>query len=396
MSKFLSIIIIISFALILYPEKIKAAYYSADLKEAINIECKKSVKEKKYSTKNECVKSLKGALEAQGIVSVNQVPNIEDREYIADICVFDIKLGALKYNECLYKAVNDKLGIEVVEPPVLVKNQEESGNDEDEEAPPVQIPMPENVINDVYNKVRETTFYVVLWEWSEEENDWMGSGTGSAVHIGDGMLVTNCHVATRFCGFYYDKDSTEFEICDSVKTAIDVISVNENVADFSNPKWFRDLEIIKEEQKSDRCIISTDDPNFNYPSAELKYFDDLKIHDTVYAIGNPRGFIGKPTEGKITMLYNEIPPGIHDMTGYRLLDYRLKYIETDAPVDKGNSGGGLFSSDGKLIGVPSLCKTMGGPQECSLIDGEEQCQYYCNLSAPQNFAIPIDMFLDIM
>ena len=44
------------------------------------------------------------------------------------------------------------------------------------------------------------------------------------------------------------------------------------------------------------------------------------------------------------------------MTGYRLLDYRLKYIETDAPVDKGNSGG-LFSSDGKLIGVPSLCKT---------------------------------------
>ena len=84
------------------------------------------------------------------------------------------------------------------------------------------------------------------------------------------------------------------------------------------------------------------------------------------------------------------------MTSYRLIDYRLKYIETDAPVDKGNSGGGLFSSDGKLIGVPSLCKTIGGPQECSLIDGEEQCESFCNLSAPQNFAIPIDMFLDIM
>ncbi len=396
MSKFKSILILVSFTLIFLPEKIEAAYYSADLKEAINIECKKSVKEKKYSTKNECVKSLKGALEAQGIVSVNQVPNIEDREYIEDICVFDIKLGALRYNECLYKAVNNALGIEVVEPPVLVKNQEESGNDEDEEAPPVQIPMPENVINDVYNKVRDMTFYVILWKWNENEEEWEGAKTGSAVHIGDGMLVTNCHVATMFCGFIFDENSDDYQMCTNIKTAIDVISVNENVSDFSNPKWFRDLEVIKEEQKSDRCIISTDDPNFDYPSAEMKYYSDLKIHDTVYAIGNPRGFIGKPTEGKITMLYNEIPPGIHEMTSYRLIDYRLKYIETDAPVDKGNSGGGLFSSDGKLIGVPSLCKTIGGPQECSLIDGEEQCESFCNLSAPQNFAIPIDMFLDIM
>ena len=72
MSKFLSILILSLFTLLLLPEKIEAAYYSADLKEAINIECKKSVKEKKYSTKNECVKSIKSALEAQGIVSVSK------------------------------------------------------------------------------------------------------------------------------------------------------------------------------------------------------------------------------------------------------------------------------------------------------------------------------------
>ena len=75
MSKLLSILILSFFALILLPEKSNAAYYSADLKESINIECKKSVKEKKYSTKNECVKSIKSALEAQGIVSVQQVPS---------------------------------------------------------------------------------------------------------------------------------------------------------------------------------------------------------------------------------------------------------------------------------------------------------------------------------
>ena len=97
MSKFLSILIIISSALILLPERVEAAYYSADLKQAINIECKKSVKEKKYSTKKECEKSIKNALEAQGIVSVQQVPSKERQQYIEDICVFDIKLGAMRY-----------------------------------------------------------------------------------------------------------------------------------------------------------------------------------------------------------------------------------------------------------------------------------------------------------
>ena len=284
---------------------------------------------------------------------MQQVPDREDQEYIEDICVFDIKLGAMRYNECIYNAVNKMLGIEPVEPPVLVKNQEESGNDEDQEAPPVEVPMPENVINNVYNKVKDTAFYVALYLWNPSEELWEQNGTGSAIHIGDGMLVTNCHVVTLLCDVYTEKNSNENEICNSIETAIDIISINEDAADLNSNKWFRDLDIIKEDQVTDRCIIDTDDPNFNYPSAELKYYDDLQIHDTVYAIGSPRRFTGKPTEGKITMLYKNIPPGLHELTQYSMEGAKMKYIETDAPVDKGNSGGGLFSSDGKLIGVPS-------------------------------------------
>ena len=92
MSKFISILILVSFVSIFLPEKIEAAYYSADLKEAINIECKKSVKEKKYSTKMNVVKSIKGALEAQGFLCTASSYR-EDQEYIEDICVFDIKLA---------------------------------------------------------------------------------------------------------------------------------------------------------------------------------------------------------------------------------------------------------------------------------------------------------------
>ena len=397
MFKSIFLISILSFFFVSLSDDLKAAYFSADLKEAINIECKKSVKDKKYSNKKECSKALKAALEAQGVVSVQQVPDIDRQEYIEDICVFDIKLGALNYNKCIYEAINKELGIETVEPPVLVKNQVESGNDEDEEAPPIEIPMPKNIINDVYNNVKDTTFYVAFYLYNEDEESWDPNGTGSAVHIGDGMLVTNCHVVTLLCDVIFpDKNSPENNACSKIKTAIDIISINEDASEINSDKWFRDLEIIKEDQISDRCIINTEDNNFKYPSAEIKYFNELKIHDTVYAIGSPRRFTGKPTEGKITMLYNNIPPGLHEVTNFQMQGVKMKYIETDAPVDKGNSGGGLFSSDGKLIGVPSLCDIIGGPEQCVDIDGEKNSQTYCNLSSPQNWSIPIDMFLDIM
>ena len=72
----------LSFFLIFISNNVNAKYFSADLKEAINIECKKSVKEKKYSTKSECERSLKTALETQGVVNVQQVSNKDDQDHI--------------------------------------------------------------------------------------------------------------------------------------------------------------------------------------------------------------------------------------------------------------------------------------------------------------------------
>ena len=69
-------------------------------------------------------------MEAQGVVSVQQIPDVERQEYIEDICVFDIKLGALKYNTCIYEAVNKELGIETVDPPVLVEKTQIENDEE--------------------------------------------------------------------------------------------------------------------------------------------------------------------------------------------------------------------------------------------------------------------------
>ncbi len=421
MSKFISIFILVSFTLIFLPEKVEAAYYSADLKKAINNECKKSVKEKKYSTKNECVKSIKSALEAQGIVSVQQVPNKEDQEYIEDICVFEIKLGALKYNECIYKAVNKILGIETetIEPPVLRKNiekVEKNENDEeilkdDEEKFPVEVAMPKDLVKDLLEDVQEATFYVELAIKSTNEP----IGRGSAVHIGDGLILTNCHVVTNYTcrrmelfeemGFPDDVISLltgekNLETCYqnhgyTDDLSINIISVLENASDPKNENWFKDVPIIKEEILTDRCILDAGS-NLKNKSPDLEYFENIKINDTVYAVGNPRGYIGKPTEGKITMKYNYPPPAMTDYEPW-LKDSKVKYIETDAAIDKGNSGGGLYTKGGKLIGITSSCKVLGGPEVCyTLPSGEKYCDPYCNLKSPQNWSIPVEAFLEMM
>tara|TARA_A100001015_G_scaffold125832_1_gene139442 strand:+ start:2957 stop:4057 length:1101 start_codon:yes stop_codon:yes gene_type:complete len=365
MSKFLSIFILLSFALILLPDRVEAAYYSADLKEAINIECKKSVKEKKYSTKNECVKSIKSALEAQGIVSVQQVPNKEDQEYIEDICVFEIKLGALKYNECIYKAVNDALGIEIVEPPVLVIDDEEK----DPETPPKVIPMPVNIQADVYEKVIPSTFYVQAWALIDDE--WFGVGSGSAVVILDDTLATNCHVIAN--------ENNELH-------TIDIIHVNDNVKD--DDKWIRDVELLVGDFKTDRCIINTKE-KLNAPSVNYRNYNDLNNFEEVYAIGNPRGYVGKPSKGQITRLYDFLPP---PLLGY--FDDNVPLIETNVPIDRGNSGGGLYDQKANLIGITSVCNTVGGAEICPLDDGP--CERYCNDSNPQNFSIPITSYFELL
>ena len=60
--------------------------------------------------------------------------------------------------------------------------------------------------------------------------------------------------------------------------------------------------------------------------------------------------IGKIAEGKITRLY-DYPPPLTYLKEWGLAE--IPIIETDAPIDKGNSGGGLFDVDGNLIGICS-------------------------------------------
>jgi 2-alkenal reductase len=92
---------------------------------------------------------------------------------------------------------------------------------------------------------------------------------------------------------------------------------------------------------------------------------DLKIGQTVYAIGNPFGLQRTLTHGIVSALDRELPT-----TGYREV---AGVVQTDAAINPGNSGGPLLDSAGRLVGVNTAIRSESGS------------------SAGVGFAIPVDL-----
>lgn len=92
---------------------------------------------------------------------------------------------------------------------------------------------------------------------------------------------------------------------------------------------------------------------------------DLKIGQSVYAIGNPFGLSRTLTRGIVSALDRELPT-----TDYREVS---GVIQTDAAINPGNSGGPLLDSAGRLIGVNTAIRSASGS------------------SSGVGFAIPVDL-----
>lgn len=92
---------------------------------------------------------------------------------------------------------------------------------------------------------------------------------------------------------------------------------------------------------------------------------DLKIGQTVYAIGNPFGLQRTLTRGLVSALDRDLPT-----TNFREV---AGVIQTDAAINPGNSGGPLLDSAGRLVGVNSAIRSASGS------------------SAGVGFAIPADL-----
>ena len=135
-------------------------------------------------------------------------------------------------------------------------------------------------------------------------------GTGFIIDP-SGIIVTNFHVAGK-------ADSITVTLTDGRKLTAKLLGGDEKT----------DLAVLK--VKSDKPL----------PYVEFEDGNKVKVGQPVMAVGNPFGLGGTVTTGIVSARGRDIQSGPFD-----------DYIQTDAAINRGNSGGPLFDMDGKVIGI---------------------------------------------
>jgi serine protease Do len=135
-----------------------------------------------------------------------------------------------------------------------------------------------------------------------------------------GVVVTNNHVIA-------DADEINVIMNDGTKIKADIVGVD---------------------KKTDLAVLKFKPPR---PLTAVKFGDSdkLRLGDWVVAIGNPFSLGGTVTAGIVSAKNRDISSGPYD-----------SYIQTDAAINRGNSGGPLFNLDGDVIGVNTLIISPSG------------------------------------
>ncbi len=97
--------------------------------------------------------------------------------------------------------------------------------------------------------------------------------------------------------------------------------------------------IVGRDTKADLALLKINAPN-KLPSVSFGNSDEMRVGDWVIAIGNPYGLGGTVTAGIVSARSRDINAGPYD-----------DFIQTDAAINKGNSGGPLFNLKGEVIGI---------------------------------------------
>jgi serine protease Do len=100
--------------------------------------------------------------------------------------------------------------------------------------------------------------------------------------------------------------------------------------------------VLAEADQIDLALLKVT-PDSPLPSVRFGDSDALRVADRVLAIGNPLGFGGSVTQGIVSALNRDIRDTPFD-----------DYIQTDAAINHGNSGGPLFNTQGEVIGMNTV------------------------------------------
>jgi len=176
------------------------------------------------------------------------------------------------------------------------------------------------------------------------------SGTGTGIVISeDGDILTNNHV---------------------VEAAAEGGTITVAFNDGTNAT----ARIVGRDVATDVAVIKAQDVS-GLTAATLGDSKQVRVGQTVVAIGSPFGLESTVTQGIVSALNRPVSPG--DGSGYQQGGTTTTFpaIQTDAAINPGNSGGPLVNMDGQVIGINSAINTGGNG----------------NGSVGLGFAIPINL-----
>ena len=160
-----------------------------------------------------------------------------------------------------------------------------------------------------------------------ESSEEVKYGSGSGVVIAKEYVLTNYHVV---------------EGAHSLKIAINGDEDNQY-----------DATVAAYDEDKDVAVLKV--PGLPLEPVELGDSDDLEIGDWVVNIGNAIGFTGTATAGIVSGIDRAIPGDGSTLDKYgRSTKVVNSMIQTDAAINSGNSGGGMFNTAGQLVGIPTL------------------------------------------
>jgi serine protease Do len=183
------------------------------------------------------------------------------------------------------------------------------------------------------------------------EQPFRGAGSGFIIDGKAGYILTNNHVVEN----------------------ADEITVMLSSAKYEDEEGLK-AKVVGRDKLTDSALIQlTETPAHALP--EVKFGDSHQIEpgDWVMAIGNPFQFSNTVTVGVVSAV-GRVSPELNPMTGRD-----LEYIQTDAAINKGNSGGPLMNIRGEVVGMNTAIISPGGEGNIGI-----------------GFAVPIDTVRDVL
>ena len=181
---------------------------------------------------------------------------------------------------------------------------------------------------------------------NRERKERLGVGSGVIISA-DGYIVTNYHVVQGMRGREVD------EILVRLNDGTEYVA-----------------SLIGSDSKTDVAILKIE-ADASLPAVTLADSDLLRVGDIVFAIGNPRDLGLTATQGIVSALERNRGGQILGAGSYE------NFIQTDAAINLGNSGGALVDAWGRLVGInTAIVSSSGG-------------------SIGLGFAIPVNMVLNV-